>query len=55
MSHYRIRLDIKTFVLKLRCSSCHYDVDMYIIYEQTNRPLKKLNRRLTIMMFVLTL
>ena len=57
--HVELKRDITEYVMTLRRlswnSSWHYDVDMYITYEQNNRLLKKLKGRLNIMMLVLTL
>ena len=57
--HVELKGGITEYVLTLRRlswnSSWHYDVDMYIIYEQNNRLLKKLNGRPNIIMLVLTL
>ena len=57
--YVELKRDITDYVMTLRRlswnSSWHYEVDMYITYEQNNRLFKNLNGRLNIMMLVLTL
>ena len=57
--HVEVKRDTTEYFMTLRGfswnSSWHYDVDMYITYEQNNRLLKKLKGRINIMMLVLTL